>query len=190
MTKIDFKNLPDTTTPLSADNLNTLQDNVEAAITLVEGEIPTIDSATSTSSTNPIQNNTITNYVNSEVQDAKDYTDTEVSAAKDYKDAKGIYSTSQETAIGKWIDNKTLYRKVVTGTLVDGDKVVDLSSLNIDTLTNSYGRCGTTGNYRPLNFYLSGYYISTRYSGGSMYIAASSAYANEPFELVIEYTKN
>lgn len=32
MTKIEFKNLPDTTTPLSASNLNTLQDNVEDAI--------------------------------------------------------------------------------------------------------------------------------------------------------------
>lgn len=32
MTKIEFKNLPDTTTPLSADNLNLLQDNVEDAI--------------------------------------------------------------------------------------------------------------------------------------------------------------
>ena len=33
MNKIDFKNLPDTTTPLSADNLNLLQDNVEDGIT-------------------------------------------------------------------------------------------------------------------------------------------------------------
>lgn len=32
MNKIDFKNLPDTSTPLSASNLNTLQDNVESAI--------------------------------------------------------------------------------------------------------------------------------------------------------------
>lgn len=32
MVKIDFKNLPDTTTPITADNMNTLQDNVETAI--------------------------------------------------------------------------------------------------------------------------------------------------------------
>lgn len=32
MNKIDFKNLPDTTTPLSAENLNLLQDNVEDGI--------------------------------------------------------------------------------------------------------------------------------------------------------------
>lgn len=190
MTKITFKNLPDTSTPLNASNLNTLQDNVENAIDAVAASIIAPDDAVSTISTNAVENQAITNYVDGEVQDAKDYTDNEISDTKDYVDAKGIYSTSQEAAIGKWIDNKTLYRKVITGTLADGDKVVDLSTLNIDTLTNSYGRCGTTGNYRPLNFYLSGYYISTRYSGGNMYIAASSAYANEPFELIVEYTKN
>jgi hypothetical protein len=32
MQKIDFKNFPDTSTPLSAQNLNQLQTNVENAI--------------------------------------------------------------------------------------------------------------------------------------------------------------
>ena len=64
MTKITFKNLPDTSTPLNADNLNTLQDNVETAINNVENEIPAIDSAVSTSSTNGIENQAITNYIN------------------------------------------------------------------------------------------------------------------------------
>lgn len=58
MNKINFKNLPDTTTPLSAENLNLLQDNVEDAI-------PTLDSTVSTSSTNGVENQAITNYVNS-----------------------------------------------------------------------------------------------------------------------------
>ena len=39
MTKITFKDLPDTTTPLSASNLNTLQDNVETAINSKQDEI-------------------------------------------------------------------------------------------------------------------------------------------------------
>ena len=33
MNKIDFKNLPDTSTPLSAENLNQMQDNIESGIT-------------------------------------------------------------------------------------------------------------------------------------------------------------
>lgn len=78
MTKITFKDLPDTSTPLNANNLNTLQDNVENAIDTVAGDIPTIDSSVSTSSTNPVENQAITIYVDNEIQDAKDYTDAEV----------------------------------------------------------------------------------------------------------------
>lgn len=37
MEKINFKNLPDTSTPLNAENLNQLQANVENAINEVEG---------------------------------------------------------------------------------------------------------------------------------------------------------
>lgn len=64
MQKIEFKNLPDTTTPLSAENLNLLQDNVEDAI-------PTLDSTVSTSSTNGVENQAITNYVNSAIPEVK-----------------------------------------------------------------------------------------------------------------------
>ena len=60
MTKITFKDLPDTSTPLNANNLNTLQDNVEAAI-------PTLDNSVSTSSTNGVENQAITNYVDDSV---------------------------------------------------------------------------------------------------------------------------
>lgn len=67
MTKIPFEDLPSTNTPLNANNLNTLQDNVEDAIDVVAGDIPTIDSSVSTSSTNPVENQAITNYVDSSV---------------------------------------------------------------------------------------------------------------------------
>ena len=42
---------------------------------------------------------------------------------------------------------------------------------------------------RPLNFYYSGYSVSTRYSPGHIYINSSSAYAGESFYMVVEYTK-
>lgn len=76
MTKIEFKNLPDTSTPLNAQNLNQLQDNVEDAIDNITIEL---DDTASTSSTNGVENQAITNYVDNEIQDAKDYTDTEIS---------------------------------------------------------------------------------------------------------------
>lgn len=62
MNKINFENLPSTNTPLSAENLNLLQDNVEDAIDNVSIEL---DDEVSTSSTNGVENQAITNYVNS-----------------------------------------------------------------------------------------------------------------------------
>lgn len=53
MVKINFQN---NITKCNADTFNTMQDNIEDAI-------PTIDSAVSTSSTNGIENQAITNYV-------------------------------------------------------------------------------------------------------------------------------
>lgn len=44
MTKITFEDLPSTNTPLSANNLNTLQDNVETAIDANTSDITTINS--------------------------------------------------------------------------------------------------------------------------------------------------
>lgn len=134
-----------------------------------------IDSAISTTSTNPIENQAITNFI----------LDNITSVLNNIK----TYSIN-ETEIGYWINGKPLYRKIFTGTLADGDATIDMSSLNIGILVNSYGRCGAVDTYRPLNFYLSGYFVSTRYAYGTMYIAASSTYAGEPFELVVEYTKS
>ena len=72
MTKIEFKNLPDTSTPLNASNLNTLQDNVENAIDAVAASIITPDDAVSTISTNAVENQAITNYVDGKISDVND----------------------------------------------------------------------------------------------------------------------
>lgn len=68
MNKINFKNLPDTSTPLSAENLNQLQDNVEDAIDNVSIDL---DTQVSTTSTNGVENQAITNYVNSAIPEVK-----------------------------------------------------------------------------------------------------------------------
>jgi hypothetical protein len=165
---------------IDSNDIQVVQDGSDISL-----ELANIDSSVSTSSTNPIQNQAITNYVDGEVN-RLDQVDIDL---QNQIDNLKEYSTS-EIQTGIWTNGKPIYRKVITGNLASGDLQVDLSSLNISILINSYGRCGTTGNYRPLNFYLDGYYISTRYSVGTMYIAASSAYAGEPFELIIEYTKS
>ena len=42
MNKIEFKDLPDTSTPLNAETFNLLQDNVENAIDEVDNKLPSI----------------------------------------------------------------------------------------------------------------------------------------------------
>ena len=51
MQKINFKNLPDTSTPLNASTLNQMQDNIENAIEDVEDTIPTIENSLDSDST-------------------------------------------------------------------------------------------------------------------------------------------
>ena len=101
MQKIEFKDLPDTSTPLTASNLNTLQNNIENAIDLASN-----------------------------------------------------YSTN-ETVIGKWIDNKTLYRTVYNfGTLPDTDiknLAVDFSNKNIKKIYG-YAKATSTGTVISLPF--------------------------------------
>ncbi len=46
MQKIDFTNLPDTTTPINAANLNKLQENIDDAITIYAEEVGEINEAT------------------------------------------------------------------------------------------------------------------------------------------------
>ena len=52
------------------------------------------------------------------------------------------YSTTEQV-IGTWIDGKPLYRITYTfdldGTSQSGEKVIDISSLNFDTITNLNG---------------------------------------------------
>lgn len=60
----------------------------------------------------------------------------------DSSTAENVYST-EETVCGKWIDGKTIYRKVITGTLANenGNSIVFASvpELNIDKLINLHG---------------------------------------------------
>lgn len=133
MTKIEFKNLPDTSTPLSAENLNTMQDNIETAIDNVSIDL---DTETSTTSTNGIENQAITNYVDNQIQDAKDYTD---------EKAQEVYSTD-EVRIGTWINGKPIYRKIFTNVNITSSNtdLINISSLGMQNIVKIYGALFTT----------------------------------------------
>lgn len=55
MQKINFKNLPDTSTPLNAENLNLMQDNIESAIPTIENSLDS-DSTTNAPSVHAVNN--------------------------------------------------------------------------------------------------------------------------------------
>lgn len=118
MQKIIFKNYPDTSTPINATNLNTIQDNIENA--LFSGNyndltnkptIPTIENSLDSGST--------TNGASVHaVAQINTYSETEIK-------------------IGTWINNKPIYRKVIDcGGLPNAtSKNVAHGISNLDTVT-------------------------------------------------------
>lgn len=104
-----------------------------------------------------------------------------------------LYSTN-ETAIGTWIDGSTIYRKVYNFTSTDTgtDYVLDVSSSNIRQIINISGFNVSSG--IPLNFILDygtiTYFSGTRYYNNSIYIMNSTVYGNGDCYLILEYLKN
>lgn len=175
MQKINFQDLPSTSTPLNASTLNQMQDNIESAIEDVESVIPTIE--------NSLDSDSTTNG-------------TSVHATK----LLNTYSTN-ELKIGTWIDGKPIYRKVIqfTTATTETDLTIDVSSLNIDRLVKLDGTNGTNTDTRPINFLImfgtTPYYVSARYSGASgnnpdrVLVKCSTAYGGLLSYLILEYTK-
>lgn len=116
MQKINFKNLPDTSTPLNASTLNQMQDNIESAIDSIE--VPTIENSLDSDST---VNGASVHAVNEKINEINDYSAT-------------------EKIIGEYIDNKPIYKKTISGTYTSssGRVNVDLQN-NVLKLINSYG---------------------------------------------------
>lgn len=147
MQKINFEDKPSTNTPITADNLNDLQDNVEEAIDEVQGNL----------------------------------------------DTSNTYSTD-ETIIGKWINNKPVYRKVIIYNNTTSGSAVDInvSSLNADFLMindKSYIDVGEA--VIPVNFYRGDTYTYcyvTSPTNIRLYVAAPG-WVNHDVYLVLEYTK-
>lgn len=100
------------------------------------------------------------------------------------------YST-EERVIGKWIDGKPLYRKVLSATLpsTTGSSVADLTSLHIGSLVQ-IDSVTTTGailpnNYKDVNN--NGY--SLYVNGTSLLAQLTSAVYGRSINVILEYTK-
>lgn len=161
MNKINFENLPSTNTPLSAENLNLLQDNVENAI-------PVLDSTISTTSTNGIENQAITNYVDEKALD--------------------IYSTD-ETRIGIWTTGKPLYRKVYKA-----DNISNSYSLTPPPNVNIYTKLRVMqldgdGAFVPDYYFDSTDYLRIFKNNNGIQIRTSKKSNTFTHWIIVEYTK-
>ena len=172
MVKIDFKDLPDTTTPVDADNLNQLQENVEDAIDNVSIDL---DSQVSTTSTNGVENQAITNYVNNLIPD--------------------VYSTTETQTNMIWIDGKPIYRIVYTGRTTSGGAYTTVTTtfsgniiyfggivINVDnnTIYSIVGEHGSNGDFIFPYFQ----------NGNTIQLCNNNTNKTFDYYLVVEYTKS
>lgn len=129
MVKINFEN---NVTKANAETFNTMQNNIENAINNISIEL---DDQVSTSSVNGVENQAITNYVDDQVQDAKDYTDTQISEVQqDITDIQTITEgagTPNSTYVSSVENNKwTRYGDVVCfGFIIATNNTWDLTSV-------------------------------------------------------------
>ena len=115
------------------------------------------------------------------------------------KKKSDIYSTT-EKVVGKWINNKPLYQKVVTGrtpsTINTWAEVANLGStifiikydgnINFD---NKQQNVTLDGNMTPVQVILNSTTSSTSKKGAIVMCASNSSYVNVPFVLTVWYTK-
>lgn len=123
---------------INSNDITISQDNADIQLNLTK-QIPTIDSTISTSSTNGIENQAITNYVN------------------------GInnYSPSTEIVIGTY-NGKPLYRIELSEVAITGtSQATDVSSYNIDELVNLNSRYKEYSSGTDYNGDFGNYYISS-----------------------------
>lgn len=100
--------------------------------------------------------------------------------------------SSTETVIGKWIDNKPIYRKYISGSITDGDTLVS----GVDTFINAFGvmHIASVGRLIPYYEYFQGasYGATVRKVGtnitASILSNGSSSSAGQS-NLFIDYTK-
>lgn len=115
---------------------------------------------------------------------------------------ENIYS-EEEIVIGKWIDGKPVYRKVLSGTTAGsegtGREFANVADLNIQLMIKLYGTLITEADANipvPLSLAISNNNIHSAINpfyeastGTIKYHLVGNSYTNRPMFLVMEYTK-
>lgn len=169
--KTNWQNLPSTTTPVVASNLNKIEDELE--LLDQSAGIPT---------------NSIIGYDGSTVPGGYEETD----GPNDY--------SATEKVIGKWIDGKPVYRKVInTGALPDGTtyyswKEVAHGISNLGTVVKIYGSATDGSNILPLPHVSSAQTaenVRVSLSGTNIFISDGTNRASYTSSyIILEYTKS
>lgn len=154
------------TTPISAENLNLMQDNIEAGIDeAVDGAI-------------------VDEY----------NTSTEKTYSSNYVNGLNTYST-EEQRIGTWIDGKPIYRKVIAvkspSSMNSHIPVADVSSLKISKIINMYGNfVGADGRQMPLPHPEHEGHITISLLNNKIEMkVANYGWTNRQCHIILEYTK-
>lgn len=111
----------------------------------------------------------------------------------------GVYSSNEINTGKKWIDNKTIYRKVVTTPKTTGmPSTTNLGITNVDTICYVYVMCivnRTSGGLQykaPYYYDASDFYrwwVNTDSSGVTIIFNGNQGSNDKQFQITIEYTK-
>lgn len=124
---------------------------------------------------------------------ANDYDDSQNSAyATAYVNAMNTYFTDEVNTGKKWIDDKPIYRKVLSGTTPTTSGSLLYSSNSIENIIHSYGWVqtqSTTTTKMPVNSYSNnGEYNNIILKSDGIYFNGNYVLGTS-YEIVIEYTK-
>ena len=106
--------------------------------------------------------------------------------------ADSVYSTD-EMIIGRWIDGKPLYRKVIQGNITSKDQSLFVVNENVKTMISIYGYDSPDGIYYfPFNYTQNGSTqkaIFYKKDTDTIEFRSSSYNSGEVFVVILEYTK-
>lgn len=110
-------------------------------------------------------------------------------------DLSDVYSTAEKKTNKVWIDNRPIYRRVVTGTVNASGQVQDITTISNlrqiltirGVIYSSYGQWWNIPNYHGESGYVNSIYCD---ANGRISLTVGNFYgAGKPFIIILEYTK-
>ena len=104
----------------------------------------------------------------------------------DYINNLNTYSTD-ETIIGKWVDNKAIYRKCIHISSFPNNTTINvpMNIQNLDKVINIYGMANKNGESYPINSAMITCYVNT----GSLILTTTTDKHDFSGDIIVEYTK-